>query len=275
MDKIKFKDLNVSNMLAFLNNADIEEMQIIEFKKDTIMSKGHPPQKIYVKFASANIADIMAYEFPAGFEILKFPVYKLSKFINTLNVYKSAGYDKLIGTIEYKVIGDELCGEKITINTDKNEMKTTIQKTDLAAIGYLKDSDWAKISDTTNHIIKFDVNKDFVKRIKDLMGIGYSDGNEEKDKFFVMEVNGNVISFRNGKGTWDCKLPDNNITINKQESMKFDLPYRILDWMTTPLQTVYIMANPQPDKFNFLVWENAMSISVNIISTHNPNTYLN
>lgn len=276
MEKIQIKDLNVNNMLAFLNNANVDIMQIIEFTKDSILSKGYPANKMFVKYASANISDIMQYTFPDGRTLLKFPVYKLSKFISTLNVYKTAGYDKLNGVIEYKVIGDELVGEKILLNTEKNEMKTTIQKTDLAAIGYLPNEAWERISNIDNYIIKFDINKDFVQRIKSLMGISYGDGNnEKKDEHFIMNVDGKVITFENGKTSWNCVLPDNNIDIKKSEPMKFDLPSRLLEWMSTPMQTVYITGNNQIDKFNFIIHENPMSISINLIGTHNKNIYNN
>jgi len=274
MEKLQIKNLNVNNMLAFLNNADVEMMQIIEFKKDSLSSKGHPANKMFVKYACANVSDILEYSFPEKFSLLKFPVYKLSKFISTLAVYKAAGYDKLIGTIEYKVIGDELLGERILLNTEKSEMKTTIQRTDLAAIGYLSDDVWQKISSVDEYVLKFDINKDFVQRIKSLMGISYGDGNNEKrDEHFTMSVQGKTITFENGKQSWNCILPDGNIDVKKPEFMKFDLPSRLLDWMTSPMQTVYITANSQQDKHNFIIHENAMSISINLITTHNPNIY--
>lgn len=274
MEKIQIKDLNVNNMLAFLNNADIEMMQIIEFKKESISSKGHPANKMFVKYACANVSDVLQYTFPEKYSLLKFPVYKLSKFISTLNVYKAAGYEKLIGTIEYKVIGDELLGERIILNTEKNEMKTTIQRTDLAAIGYLSDEVWEKISDVKDYNIKFDINKDFVQRIKSLMGISYGDGNnEKKDEHFIMNVQGKTITFENNKQSWNCVLPDNNIDVKATGLLKFDLPSRLLEWMTSPMQTVYITTNSQQDKHNFIIHENAMSISINLVTTHNPNIY--
>lgn len=274
MPTLNFKNLNVASMLTFLNNADVDQMQIIEFKKDLIVSKGHPPTKVFVKYAAAPTDAILEFtNFPEEQEILKFPVYRLSKFISTLKVYQNAGFDKLTGNIDYKSNGMELIGEKITINTEKSEMKTVVQRTDMAAVSFLSDDKWNSIASTEDFVVKFDITKDFTNRIKSLMGISYEDGsNSKKDESFVLEIKDSTVIFSSGKDAWNSVLPPSNI--QSSINTKFDISSKILEWLTTPMQTVYIVKNQHvPDKFNFIVYENAMSIFINIISEHNPNIY--
>ncbi len=184
MKTIKFKNLNVNNLHAFIQNSEAGNFNhTYELTKDAISCRAFPTDKKFVKYTSISMADIFLFDsLPDDFVSLKLPIYALKKLKTALSVLDDVTIENAGGSIEY--YPDESNGGLIAscIEFKGNKTKNKVKATDPSMFSYISPE---KFNDLMSGVdmFSFDIDVVLKDRIQKLFEI-------DNDNTFTIKANG-------------------------------------------------------------------------------------
>lgn len=213
--KIKFKDLDVTKFLEYVEISNIKEKQILEIYRDKIYSKGHNMTRTFVKYVEIETNLIFSsIEFPDDdIEKLLLPFNDLKKLIEMLKIYllrSKSGVEvsKVNGVIECKLDKDNNRYIGCTMQLKSAKMSTKINLGEVSMIHYLSNDVFNKISSTENYSYKFLITDEDLNEISKLLKFEnevVKNAIKEVKKFIIEFDKNNQVLFKSFDGKWETK----------------------------------------------------------------------
>jgi hypothetical protein len=217
---ITLMSLNSTNFINWLKKFNIIEKSLlleVDTNEKTFIAKSYNDEKSIIKFSKISFEE-------AGFmlnskttDFIKLGIYSIGQLIKSLNTFS----ENLTMTINYDTIKndngeDENAGLSILIKND--ELKVKVECTSLNIFKYISDTLFKNIC-TTDEITRFDLSKEFIEKINNLLVL-------DKDyKFFEFIIKNNKVYIK-GK-TFELELAENGdekalLSIYKEQFEKID-----------------------------------------------------
>jgi hypothetical protein len=237
MEIIKFKNLKISEFISFLNKADINDKQIVEFSPDFIKSKAHPPlDKTYINYQETETNSIL--EFINLEKRLKFPFNTFKKTISILKLYLKSGIKEINGEFHCNKSNDDLFLEGIALKFI-GKTKTQINSAEIQTIPYISDEIWSNISNHSEPILKFNLEWKQVIELIELNDI-YKKNNQQTHAFKVeFDTDKNKINLESKENEY-WKITDiDNLTLSK-ENFSMMASYNIIFLLSENNYTFYV-----------------------------------
>lgn len=276
---IKFIDLNVSNFIAYLENSDIDENQVIDFTKDKIVCKAHPQDKTLVKYTAISAADILKYDaLPETFKLLKFPIYRIAKILDALKIFKDSKVDKLVGEIVYEIDGDKsFIG--LSMKLASKGLRITIKAMDYYLASHMDDAIWEKLSERGDFLIKFDAKRDFMQKLISLCSLNEGgDGEKAKEKLPAFKIslgkeNQSLVFSSKKDNGWAMKydVEDGNKDFKAKDNVTLVMSKKMLKMMTATFYDVYIVYNQIAGQHILVAYQDDNNIMLNALLEYDPN----
>ena len=278
---IKFSNMDVAGMIEYLKDADIKEATVVELTEDKIICRAHPSSKSIVKYTSKDIADLFKYDAtPADMKTIKVPLFRLTKLVDALKVYEKTGVEKVSGTINCSPADDGSHTANYINLVDKKGTKIRVKATELYLIPYMPEEIWDKISSTDNHFAKFDMSKDFVDKLSNLIGLKVGDAGENeksktKTKSFAVKFgkDGDITFFSQEKDDWSMKYEesDGNKHLEIENDLAIKVPKLLVEIMNGQLYTVYVVMNKIVNQYMMVTVLDEENIILNALQPYDPN----
>ena len=216
--KLKLTGVHLDALLAFLEEADIKEHQVIDIQAGTMLSKGHNIDKTFVKYAEVQLSEVFD-SFETDKDVV-IPINDIKKITDVLKIYKSReDITTVNGEFQCKV--DEQNNRHVAciLQFKSSKMSTKVNLGEITMIQYLPTDVWKRLTVTDNYQCKFTLSKDDLQSIAKLLKFETDIvKNAVKDiKKFVIEFSSSVL-IRSYDKKWDisCTEVDSNIE-NKLE----------------------------------------------------------
>ncbi len=263
--RIEFKNLNVGNLMTFIDNATAGNFNhTFELSPTEISCRAFPIDRKFVKYTGANVKDIFTINsLPEYFESLKIPIYALDKLKTALSVISDVAVEDASGYIDYEA--DEKNGGLVatSINFKGKKISNKVKATDQIMFGYMQKSIFDQFCNTDGYILKFNVERAFKEKVQQLFKL-------EKESTFTIKYTTDkpgVITFFSGD-EWAYEL--DGVEVNSQQNFAFDMPKDVINRMRLPLYTVYFTTQSS-GKTVMKSYSDDFNILVNEVVPHDPN----
>jgi len=269
---IKIENLHVANFITFLENCDIKEHpQVLEFRESHMESRATPETKVFLRYSKCNIAGMMKLEKFDG--ILKFKLYRLNKFIRTMNLFKQAGYTQIDGVIHYDVLGDNNYISHIKLFSQDKKIKIDVKSSDVNVLE-IPEHIFNKIADNSNYIFRFQLDSQEVSRLHDISSLTFADSTKAKAVgYFVMAIDKDKVVMKHHKNLWSITY-DNNVHLNEGQSpQSFDITKSCMSYMNSALHTIYVMNNQISKGKSLMIVENDDLYTIYDLKDHDMARY--
>ena len=211
--KLKFTGVHLDELLAFLEEADIKEHQVIDIQAGMMLSKGHNIDKTFVKYAEVQLSEVFeSFETDKDIAI---PINDIKKVAEVLKIYKSReDITTVNGEFQCKV--DEQNNRYVAciLQFKSSKMSTKVNLGEITMIQYLPTDVWKRLTVTDNYQCKFTLSSADLQSIAKLLKFETDIvKNAVKDiKKFVIEFSSSVL-IRSYDKKWDitCTEVDSNI----------------------------------------------------------------
>jgi hypothetical protein len=277
--KIKFSDLNVANMLNYIKEAEIKEVQIFDISEEKIVCRAHPVDKSFVKHTATQTRDILKFDtLPSNFTWLLVPIYRLKKLKDILTIYEKCGDNLITGIITCEEDDGRLIAMDISFKSKKSSVK--FEATEMYLASHISEEAWTRYSNRSNEQVKFMLKGSLVERLRSLCAIEGDDNSENKDKntVFVMKTNkeNGTIKFTSvKKGKWEIDynpVTDGELFINSPKDIQLVMPSTIFGYMKSSEYEVYIVLNPDINQYIMIIYENEDNVMLKALLPFDPNT---
>lgn len=264
--QLKFKNLNVGNLLTFLDNANAGKFNHtfeINPSTGTIQCRAFPQDRKFVKFTAVNLADIMLIEtIPADLETLKLPIYAMDKLKSALKVIEDNSIEECSGHIEYSA--DDTNGGFVasSVHFKAKKISNKVKATDQLMFSFITAEKFKDLSSREGYMAKFDADRDFRSKLADLFTL-------EGDNTFTLKYDkkGKKLTFFAGDSwSYDFEGAD----IPSDVDFAYDIPKEAINRLTLPLYTITI-AKQESGHTNMVAFADEMNIIANFIVAHDPN----
>ena len=216
--KLKFTGVHLDALLAFLEEADIKEHQVIDTQAGMMLSKGHNIDKTFVKYAEVQLSEVFE-SFETDKDVV-IPINDIKKITEVLKIYKSReDITTVNGEFQCKV--DEQNNRYVAciLQFKSSKISTKVNLGEITMIQYLPTDVWKRLTVTDNYQCKFALSSTDLQSIAKLLKFETDIvKNAVKDiKKFVIEFSSSVL-IRSYDKKWDisCTEVDSNIE-NKLE----------------------------------------------------------
>ncbi len=290
---IEFKDLKVPNFIAFIENANVGVSQVIDFEKDSVISRGHPEARTFAKLFQMMVSDLFTYgELPADFIRIKLALPKLKALRDNIEIFNKAGIETIDGFFQFEPTGEKgiYLAHFIKFNSKDNKLKIATNTGDANLISYMPSTAWAKFADVENTLARFDIDSKFIHQLAQLIKLDVSDVSDNaKSKevsiaLWVAPDGGIVFTSRNRAGArgefkWSLEFPDdkNKVVKLEQSDLNSDgklalcIPMRVVEAMKQDFYTVFVTFNKHTNYNTFVLKRNDSDIYISGILPYDPN----
>lgn len=277
---IKFSELNIANLLAYLTIADIDENQVIDFRKDKILCRAHPADRTFIKYTKVDISDVLKYDaLPKDFSILKFPLFRLKKLRDALLVFKSSNIDKISGEISYIKSSEDDSLIVVSVKLLSKGLKITVKAMEYYLASYMSDEIWDKFYNQENTIVKFDAKKEFITKLSSLCSLDNNgDGEKSKDKVpsFILKVDAEKKAlFFSSKtpNSWAMKYEteDGNQDIKAKNDLTVVIKKQMLTEMSSTFYDIILTNNKVINQNIMIMYQDESCIMLNALMEYDPN----
>lgn len=290
MKSLKITDVSVGGLSLFLQNANINSPQFLDIRKDLIISRAHTNERNFVKMHQLQTSSIMKFptKLPENFVGVKFCLNKLSNMLNILDIFNISKLDLL--TAEFDLKEDKSTGffiatSLLLYDIDK-KLKIRINAGNSELISYMGDEPWKKFSSTDEMLLKFDINREFINKLKKLVSLDLSEASTALKKnsgcLMVVSDDGGIKFTSVNENSWsivyDLNL-NNDIKTKPKPNIGKDfiinVPIRLIDAMEREYYTLFLVKNTKMMENSpvhiYVLYNNKDSIYVTGTQLFDPN----
>lgn len=284
MEQVKFSNLNVANMLAYLSNANIKEPSVIDITRTKMNCRAFPSTKKYVKNTSIDLNLIMDIgpELPPEVDLIKFPVYKFQNLINILKIYDESSVDKLSGKIRYnKTPSNGYIG--FAIEFESKQMNVKSNAMDFSLLPYLDEEKWNKMKVADEYICAFDMTSALISKLSKLSKVdsvseSMTSSSKDMDVIILVEVDkekGLVFKSNVDKWSYAYTQEEGNIEIKAETKLQLIMASSVLDRMDSKFYKCKILKNDMLNHHVLLTEENEENIMLNMMEIYDKAIHSN
>lgn len=263
-NKVDITGVNPQNFLAYLDNANIDESQVIavDLKNKEMACRAYPPQIPWIKTTKTDLANLLTIKgkVDEGIVYIKIPLYRLKKLKDALKLFIDAKCEAINGTIGVTNGDDGTSLFGTFFEFAAKSLRIRVSATDAYVVKMISDKVWNDFITYKDYFVKCDIKKDFVDRLKTLCTIE-ADDDGEKAKSFVMSITKDSMSIMSKdankwKVTYDSER-DGNIAINNVENeIKLFVQADILKVASAPMYEAIIFYNEAKKQYMLILTEN-------------------
>jgi hypothetical protein len=250
---IKLKGISPENILKFLEAADISgyvdktlnKGQILDVSKSSIISRGHPIDKTFVKYFSAPLPGLAKLDKPpADFTYMKLPLYSFAKFRDAVEIFKNSGCEALDCEVDCQRDESKVYIAK-SIRLVSGKIKIKLSASEIYVTPYLAADMWEKLAAIDSYMAKFTVSDKMIKTIVGANKINPDLTKTKKVPATVLTISDGAMTFSSKKeGDWSIGLGDDGeVEVNTEDTLELVIPLRSLEMMKGGNYEAYILHN--------------------------------